>query len=181
VSSMATFSGFTNPAFSNFASSPSAYYSLGGIMSETTDLGLEGLGSALIPLQGLVEYNFNETQWSNASSTSYGGTVFGGSTGFAVEGEGLYVPIYGKQGILIFIGGDAPTAQRPTWSEGDSLVPMNQISVYDIESRSFFVQNAGGDIPNPRTGFCAVGVGSADKSSWEMYVPSENPNFFHQN
>ena len=99
----------------------------------------------------------------------YGGVTFGDHSGFAAGGQGLYVPIFGLEGVLILLGDDAPTIQVP-WLEGSSLVPMDQITIYDIHSHSFYLQNAGGQIPNPRTNFCAVGAGTAkaDKSSWEM-------------
>ena len=135
-----------------------------------TDPSLEALGSNAFPLEGLVEYSFSETQWTNLSSTSHGGTSFGGGAGFAVLGEGLYVPIFGAQGILIFLGGDAPSVQTQWATEGLSLAPMNQIVVYDIDSRTFHVQTAGGTIPKSRTSFCAVGAGSSENSTWETYV-----------
>jgi hypothetical protein len=167
-SSMSTFSGFTNPGVPISVYTPTAFYALGGTMGGSTDPGVKGLG-AVLPLTGLVEYNFDEVQWSNASSTAYGGTIFGGNTGFAVAGQGLYIPIFGLQGILVFIGGDAPTTQT-VYEEDASLVLMDQVSIYDIHSQTFYVQTAGGVVPNPRTNFCAVGAGSANNSTWEMYV-----------
>ena len=168
-SSVSTFSGFTNPAYALTASTPSAYYSMGGFMTGLTDPALAGLGLASYPLEGLIEYYFSEKQWSNSSSTAFGGKTFGNGAGFAISGQSIYVPIFGRQGILVMIGGDAPTAQQP-YTEGDFLVSMDQITVYDIDSQSFYLQTAGGTIPNPRTSFCAVGAGSADNSTWEMYV-----------
>jgi hypothetical protein len=157
---MATFSGFTGAAYALSAPSPDAYYSLGGIVC--------GAGASYA-IEGLVEYDFGETQWSNSSSTQYGGTNFGGGTGFAILGQGLYVPIFGQQGILVFVGGDAPTKQTQN-VEGEALVSMTQITIYDIRSRIFYLQNAGGTVPSSRTSFCAVGAGSAENSTWEMYV-----------
>lgn len=169
-SSVASFSGLTSSSFALWAATPNAYFSLGGNMVGSTDPALTGLGNNSIPMTGMVQYNFEKQLWTNSSSTDYGGTVFGGHTGFGSGGEGLYVPIFGQEGILVFLGGDAPSNQAASL-KGSNPVPMTQITIYDIHSKHFYLQSAGGDnIPFPRANFCAVGSGSADNSTWEMYV-----------
>ncbi|APA12662.1 hypothetical protein SS1G_03685 [Sclerotinia sclerotiorum 1980 UF-70] len=169
-SSVASFSGFTSASYALWVATPTSYYSLGGNMVGSTDPGLVGLGNNSVPMTGMVEYNFEKGLWTNSSSTDYGGTVFGGHSGFGSGGEGLYVPIFGQEGILVFLGGDAPFTQA-ILSKGSNPVPMNQITIYDIQSRKFYLQSAGGDsIPFPRANFCAVGAGSSDNSTWEIFI-----------
>jgi hypothetical protein len=46
-------------------------------------------------------------------------------------GDGIYVPIFGKSGVLIFLGCDAPTSQNP-WGVGEigsALVAFTSITV----------------------------------------------------
>ncbi|KAI9649925.1 hypothetical protein NHQ30_002510 [Ciborinia camelliae] len=169
-STVASFSGFTSTSYALWVATPNAYYSLGGNMGGSTDPGLVGLGNNSVPMTGMVEYNFEKAQWTNSSSADYGGTVFGGHSGFGSGGEGLYVPIFGQEGILVFLGGDAPFTQAAS-TKGSNPVPMNQITIYDIHSQQFYLQSAGGDsIPFPRTNFCAVGAGSSDNSTWEIFI-----------
>lgn len=158
-----TFSGFTEPAGTLWVSSPTTYYSLGGYVTAQNDPALSGLGNYRPALSGLVTFNFQEASWRNMSSAGYQ------VAGFGIFGQALYIPIFGKEGILLFLGGDAPTSQA--WDQGTSLVPMSAITIYDIQSGVFYQQKAGGsNIPAPRTQFCAVGAGAADNSTWEMYV-----------
>jgi hypothetical protein len=169
-STLPSFGGKTCPGYSLYASSPTTYYSLGGMMTGGTDPALAGLETNAVPLTGLLTYNNQEISWGNASSTAYGGTTFGGGQGFAIAGEGIYVPNFGTAGILVFLGGDAPTNQA-IWTEGTSLVLMSEITIYDIGSAQFYTQVASGStIPSGRTSFCAVGAPSADNATFEMYV-----------
>jgi hypothetical protein len=173
-STLPSFGGKTCPGYSLYASSPTTYYSLGGMMTGGTDPALGGLGASAVPLAGLLTYNNQEISWGNASSTAYGGTTFGGGQGFAIAGEGIYVPNFGTAGILVFLGGDAPTSQA-IWTEGTSLVLMSEITIYDIGSAQFYTQVASGStIPSGRTSFCAVGAPSADNATFEMYVFSRS-------
>lgn len=158
-----TFNNFTCPGGALYAASPTAYYSLGGYMAASSDPALSGLGGYRPALSGMVIYDFQKEFWSNTTSAGYQ------QAGFGVEGEAVYVPIFGEKGIIVFIGGDAPTSQA--WTEGASLVPMSQITIYDIQSGKFYQQPASGsDMPIARAAFCAVGVGAANNSSYEMYV-----------
>lgn len=79
--------------------------------------------------------------------------------GYGILGQGLYVPIFGKAGILVLLGGDQPLAQNQQWC--GSLVPMSDITIYDIDSGNFHKEVASGDFPPPRSAICAVGAGSA--------------------
>lgn len=87
--------------------------------------------------------------------------------GFSVQGQAVYVPVFGKEGVIIFIGGDAPTSHD--WFPGSSSVSMTEITIFDIYSGKYYSQQATGpEIPIQRGLFCAVGVGPTDSTTWEM-------------
>lgn len=50
------------------------------------------------------------------------------------------------------------------------MISLSQISVYDIESSSWFAVTASGDIPADRGQFCAVVSASPDGSSFQITV-----------
>lgn len=167
-----TFPGFTFTTGSLWTSTPTAYYGLGGYIIGYADPAIAGLGMTAV--SGMVEYNFQEGLWTNSSDTGQNGYR---ETGFSVHGEAIYVPIYGKDGVIVFIGGDAPTSQP--WVGGSSLVEFSDITIYDISSGNYYQQTAiGSAIPLGRIQFCAAGAAAADNSSFEMLVLLENLVYF---
>lgn len=140
------------------------FYSLGGYMASTNDPAESKLGNFQAAFTGMLEYDFASSSWTNSSSAAYQ------RAGFGILGEGLYVPIFGKKGILVFLGGDAPTGQA--WgvgSVGSAMVAFTSITIYDIDNGTFYQQTAyGSALPIKRSTFCAVGVGAADNATWEM-------------
>lgn len=50
------------------------------------------------------------------------------------------------------------------------MIPLSQISVYDIESSSWFAVTASGEIPANRGQFCAVVSASPDNSSFQVTI-----------
>jgi hypothetical protein len=82
------------------------------------------------------------------------------------------VPIYGKDGIIVFLGGDIPTTQA--YVGGAALAEFSDITIYDISTGNYYQQTATGlAIPLGRIQFCATGAAAADNSSFEMSVSSE--------
>lgn len=159
-----TFPGFTFTIGSLWTSTPTAYYSLGGYIIGYADPAISGLAATSV--SGMVEYNFQEGLWTNSSDTGQGGYR---EEGFSVHGEAIYVSIYGKDGIIVFVGGDTPTTQA--WDGGSALAQFSDITIYDISSGNYYQQTAtGSSIPMGRIQFCAVGVSAADNSSFEMSV-----------
>lgn len=47
---------------------------------------------------------------------------------------------------------------------------MSVITMYDIASGTWYTQTATGDIPPPRSEFCAVGAAGNNGSSFELYA-----------
>jgi hypothetical protein len=159
-----TFPGFTFTTGSSWTSTPTAYYGLGGYIIGASDPAITGLD--MIAVSGLVEFNFQEGLWTNTSDAGANGFR---EHGFSVHGEAVYVPIYGKNGIIVFVGGDIPTAQA--YTGGSSLAQFSIITIYDISTGKYYQQTAtGSQIPLGRIQFCAAGAGAADNSSFEMLV-----------
>lgn len=89
---------------------------------------------------------------------------------YRVLGEAQYIPIFGDQGILVFLGGDEPTSRSlGDWNDlGRALAAMDSITIYDIASKQWYEQKATGTIPEGRFGFCSVVVTDPSNSTYEM-------------
>ncbi|CAG8954259.1 hypothetical protein HYFRA_00005879 [Hymenoscyphus fraxineus] len=158
-----SFSGFTELCSSAYATTATAYYSLGGYTSYANDPAVTGIGGYRPAISRLVKYDFQNQTWSNSSTVGMAGY----EEGLSVVGQGVFVPIFGKDGIIIFLGGDSPTSQD--WKIASSLQPMSQITIFDVSSGQSYSQPATGtSIPVSRVSFCAVGVGASDSSTREI-------------
>ncbi|KAI0893124.1 hypothetical protein F4806DRAFT_210602 [Annulohypoxylon nitens] len=69
----------------------------------------------------------------------------------------------GLSGILVSVGGREKLANS-------TLSPFNNIFVYDISSDNWYTQKATGDIPNPRSEFCAGVSAAPDDSSFQVTI-----------
>lgn len=124
-----------------------AYYA-GGFISERTSP--SGPAKSQIN-RGLLRLNFETITVTNSSSL---GLPF-------FRGVFLNVPIYGSEGVLLALGGSDV--------RGDGVaVGLNVIDVFDKKEQKWYQQFAEGDIPHPRTLFCAVGVHGKEHTSFEM-------------
>jgi hypothetical protein len=88
-----------------------------------------------------------------------------------------YVPGIGTNGILIALGGSYKRTDELDSNEIESLVPMTEISVFDISSYhrnasnpQWYKQNATGSIPQPRVEFCSVMISAPDNSSHNIHI-----------
>lgn len=146
----------TAPVGASWVSTPTAYYSLSGALVPNRYY------NPNITMPGLVSYNFSSNSWSNASSTGFS------DGGYSVFGEGRFVPNFGPEGLLVFLGGSTPQNQSYEYSSGIGLASMKTISILDLQSGEWYHQNATGDVPPMRANFCSVGVAAPDNSSFEM-------------
>jgi hypothetical protein len=148
---------------SAFTASGNNFYSLGGAVPG----GLNTSSDPLNPygfdaLEGLVTYDFASSEWTNTSSLG------GSQTGYSVQSQALSMPDFGKAGLLAILGGESPTNQSYLYEEGAALVDMSNITIYDVESETWYYQTATGSVPPPRSEFCAVGSAPTDNSTYEM-------------
>lgn len=122
-----------------------AYY-LGGFGSWETSLGLrQNRWSS----PGLLIFDFDNLTLAN-SSDDY---ISSQSPGAMID-----VPMYGDDGVLVIL----PNAI------GGQNVGFNNITLYDKKFMKRYSQVASGDIPQLRTGFCAVGIQGDEAPFYEM-------------
>ncbi|CAG8891175.1 unnamed protein product [Penicillium egyptiacum] len=93
--------------------------------------------------------------------------------------ELVWVPV-SESGVLVAIGGVVEPIQffrnakanssRTAESKRISPTFMKTVSVFDVESKTWYLQNTTGDIPPQLTEFCSVLASAADGSSHNIYI-----------
>ena len=132
-----------------------AYY-LGGFYSwETSPSSVNSEDRILSP--GLLMFDFNTLTITNSSDGGYLSPQVEESKG-SRPGAMINVPTYGDDGILVIL----PSGRNRRDFAFDN------VTLYDKQNQKWYSQTTSGDIPEPRTAFCAVGVGGDEKSSFEM-------------
>jgi len=149
---------YTSTVFSAFTASNAQFYSLSGVVSSETTV--NGLVNTTV--EGLLTYDFGTSRWSNSSSAGAAQSTY------SVQAEAVFMPNFGKVGLLAFLGGDSPPNQTYQYEEGAALVDMSNITIYDPDSETWYHQTATGSIPPPRSEFCAVGSAPTDNGTYEM-------------
>lgn len=130
-----------------------AYY-LGGFYSWETSLSSVNSDDRILP-PGLLMFDFNTLKITNSSD---GGYLSFGELNGSRPGAMINIPTYGDDGILVIL----PSGRNRRDSAFDN------VTLYDKRNQKWYSQTTSGDIPEPRTGFCAVGVEGDEKSSFEM-------------
>ncbi|KAK8874565.1 cell wall anchored protein [Apiospora arundinis] len=129
-------------------------YYYGGWLSNASVPGWKGPRTAST---GLIRYTMDTNELIN---------ITGPNDGIRrAEGAMVYLPV-SDGGMLVYFGG----IQDPG---NGSLVgqPMNEIHLYDIQSRVWYVQDASGDnVPDMRRRFCAGSTWAQDQSSYNIYL-----------
>jgi hypothetical protein len=140
------------------ATTLTGHYCLGGavnyLLTENSQEYIDLLG-----LSDMVNFNFDNQSWYNQTVPGY----------YISSGEAQYVPIFGQEGVILFFGGNWPSDANVAGY--DSLVGLDTILVYDVNSNTFFKQPAT-NAPISRINFCSVTVGTnaSSNSSYEMCV-----------
>jgi hypothetical protein len=154
-----TAAGITRPAGGLGAAGNGVGYMLGGYSSSVT-APETALVKGAIPLPGLLKYDMSGRTWNNQSSAGY--STFG--TG--LFGHMQFVQRFGPNGLLLMMGGEA-TGLTSYVDNGAGLLKLNNITIYEPESKSWYSQITTGTPPEPRDRFCAVGALSPS-GSYEM-------------
>jgi hypothetical protein len=141
--------------------SDNAFYSLGGVNASNALSYLPEKYYTSLAVQGLIKYDFASGTWTNDS------TINVTQSGYIVEAGAALAPNFGKAGFLIFIGGAIPNTQTFIFEGTAQLASMSVITLYDLESKTWYQQDATGDIPPERVEFCSVGAVSR-QNSFEM-------------
>ncbi|KAJ5337987.1 Galactose oxidase/kelch beta-propeller [Penicillium brevicompactum] len=110
-------------------------------------------------------------EWSNTTLPSY---IPGRS-----NAELVWVPV-SDSGVLVAIGGvidpisifrnQKSNSTRTDESKAISPTFMDTVSLFDVESKTWYLQNTTGDIPPQLTEFCSVLASAADGSSHNIYI-----------
>ena len=136
------------------------FYSLGGTLIPPRIDSIDYLPD--VAIQRFLSFNFSGNLWTNESSANFS------QSGFSVLGEAAFIPNFGQEGLLVFLGGDSPPTNTYQYQGAGALLNMTTIPLYDIHTNVWFHQTVTGDIPPGRTGLCMVGAPAADNSSFEM-------------
>ena len=145
--------GLVRPTNGFWNSDDDTGYFFGGLGNDHTDITFSGSEFQIVP--GLVTFDFASLTLRN--STNVPNMI----SQWAGPGRMVYVPVFGPKGVLLPLGGG------PGQSEAGSGV-FNNITIFDIDSQTWLSQAAHGDIPTPRSTFCAFGVQGGDNSTFEM-------------
>ncbi|KAL9109693.1 MAG: hypothetical protein Q9227_005731 [Pyrenula ochraceoflavens] len=99
----------------------------------------------------------NDGLWRNITEGGLQDTA-----GFTERADGvlIYVPGYGKQGIIVGLAGGS----------ADKFTQMNVIDVYDVDSSTWYKQATTGKYPGIRVNPCAVAASAADGTSTQIYM-----------
>ncbi|EXJ91966.1 hypothetical protein A1O3_00516 [Capronia epimyces CBS 606.96] len=152
------------PFASANAFSDSTFFSLGGNIMAPGDF------PNMTVMAGLVTQDFASTTWSNKSAE------LPTQSKFRTEARAVHVPNFGEEGFLVVVGGEAPPTEVSVYETGFAMVDMSVITLYDIANDTWFTQEATGDIPPPRSEFCAVGTPSSDGQYFELFVYGGSTN-----
>ncbi|KAJ5097516.1 hypothetical protein N7456_008237 [Penicillium angulare] len=110
-----------------------------------------------------------DEKWSNDTLPSY--------VPSRADAELVWVPV-SDSGVLVAIGGVINPGEtylklnstQETDSEEVSPTFMETVSVYDIESKTWYLQNTTGDTPPQLAEFCSVLASASDDSSHNIYI-----------
>lgn len=115
--------------------------------------------------------SFRDETWSNATLPDY---IPG-----RANAELVWVPV-SKSGVLVAVGGVINPAElwQPSKlndsqiAESKRISPtfMEAVSVYDVDSQKWYIQNTTGDIPGQLSQFCSVLASAPDNSSHNIYI-----------
>ncbi|KAL8710366.1 MAG: hypothetical protein Q9225_007302 [Loekoesia sp. 1 TL-2023] len=105
--------------------------------------------------------------WTNVTKDAAGNDVPSN-----IGGAMIHVPM-GRSGVLLVIGGADSSHEGTQYASGWPWddVPMDQISVYDIDSDKWYLITASGDVPPiSRSNFCYSVSRSPDSSSFQVTI-----------
>ena len=138
------------PGGSAYTFANSTFYALGG---STPDY--------QTALQGFLKYDDTTGAWTNDSSV--GAT----STGYWAMAAAAAAPGFGTAGYLVFVGGTS-SESTPGVTTSTLLINLSLITLYDLDSGTWYQQSATGDIPSSRSAFCSVFASTAD--TFEIFI-----------
>ena len=143
---------YDNRVATNWAVSKGSSEAMGFVSGGWNDLG------------GMIKFDASQSakpKWQNETNNS---------PPLSLEGQMEYIRL-GRKGSLVSFGGydkNHPNPALKNWAY--DLRPMNQISVYDIDSAKWYNITADGDIPQLRSAFCTAVSSAPDDSSFQITI-----------
>ncbi|KAI9820849.1 MAG: hypothetical protein M1832_003482 [Thelocarpon impressellum] len=157
------FKGLTRPSSGMTAASNDSAFYLGGFSDHLTTPETKGLGeNQTVPLPGLVEYNFQDSSWTNHSATQYS------PGGIAAFGEMVFMSNYGEKGLYVMFGGASDGLQN--YTSNNTMQGFDVITIYDPAEKKWYHQKATGIVPPPRYQFCAVGQQASNGNAFDIFM-----------
>ncbi|KAH7061333.1 hypothetical protein B0J12DRAFT_290870 [Macrophomina phaseolina] len=120
------------------------YYVGGYATGSTDDINFEG--SDMVPVPGVVSYNFSSGAWSNDSSSGWS------QYGTGMRGQAAAVPFGNDGGLLVLLGGESGT--RESVSNQRGYMDFSSVTIYDTANGSWYSQTTTGEAPSTRDEFC---------------------------
>ena len=111
---------------------------------------------------------------SSRTITNISNPVYSIASGAVDNGQMLYVPSFGPQGIYVAMGGDnVQNISGP--------ISFDTVAVFDPAKQEWFNQTTTGSPPSARVEFCTAGINSTN-GTYEMFVKnhthSSSPDWF---
>lgn len=116
-------------------------------------------------LDTMTQYDFATQKWRTEDLPP--------EIGLTVDGGLLALDRVGKDGVLLFLGGEHRDQNGTSSVPSDDIFArrsMDTIWVYDIASSNWHAQPASGDIPPGRRQSCFFTVPAPDLSSYQIYT-----------
>lgn len=118
----------------------------------------------MVPVPGVVSFNFTSGAWRNASSEGW--TQYG--TG--MRGQAAPVSFGGGGGLLVLLGGES--GSRTALSNARGYLDFSSVAVYDPSADdgggAWYSQVTTGEAPGPRDEFCMAAA--EGENSTELFV-----------
>ncbi|KAI9794944.1 MAG: hypothetical protein M1833_007318 [Piccolia ochrophora] len=124
-------------------------------------------GDFNLAVPGMVRVDLSDASDPSWTNETKGNGSQGDPVPNILAGEMVYLPV-GEAGALVTFGGyDKSLPKNIFWKD----IPMNQISLYDVASSTWYQVNAtgvDGNIPSHRAEFCAAVSRAPDDSSFQV-------------
>ena len=144
----------SNIAEGSSATSATGHYNLGGFVTFVDSSNYV----ESIAINSFANFNFGNQSWWNETAGIQGE--------YFIFGEAQYVPSFGEDGVILFIGGKDPSDGAVV--SNSAIAGLDNIMVYDVNSNTFYKQPTTG-APIGRFAFCSVGAGmNSTASTYEM-------------
>ena len=132
---------------------------LGGEVTWRTTNLFGGKTSYSNSANGILSYDANNETWQNRSMAAFA------PSGWWLEGELQWASIPGGTGLVVALGGTTALPGYPR--NGNELVKLDQVGLFDPVSGEWSLQSTTGSIPPSRQSGCSVGV-PGDNGTYEV-------------